>query len=111
MNLSKLLVGLSVSVGLLLSLSGCSIEIPNVKTHVILPSGDVYFKYLNTDTEGKIRRDDWNLVRVGMFCHTAEDFGELLRFIDKACAKHKDCTINKIELEKMYKFVAEMKYR
>ena len=99
MNLLKRAVGLFVLAAALFSLVGCQIEIPNTKAHVILPTGKVYFKYLNTPTEGIISREAWSAIRVGMICHTPDDFGRMLKFIDKACEKHQDCVINRIELD------------
>jgi len=67
-------------------------EIPNLRSHVNLPDGRAYVKYLNTDTEYIMSREDWNAERIGYLCHDQDDFADILRTLEKICLrKSVDC--------------------
>lgn len=86
---------------------GCSLQVPNVKTHVSLPNGKAYFKYLNSGREGFIEKQKWDLERIGMLCHSPDDFARVLEFMEKACLEYQNCTMDVKEKEEFEKLIVK----
>lgn len=70
-----------------------------------LAGGSVYWKYLNTDTEGRMSAEQWELERIGTLCFYPSDAAEIFSFIDKACAKLNDCVLSQEEKERITRII------
>ena len=77
-----------VLIGILLSLTSCRVEIPNIEVCGKLPEGG-YCAYTLSGPEREIDESKWDeLGRVSM---DAESFGKLKKFILESCKRSRKC--------------------
>lgn len=75
-------------------------DIPNLRSHVNLPDGGAYVKYLNTDTEYLLTKQEWDIERIGYLCHAPTDFAAILGTLEKVCLRKSiDCVKDIVEIE------------
>ena len=78
----------------LLSNVSCALNPPNIEVCGKLPDGAIC-GYTIDGTQRRMTNDEWN--KVGRFSMSAEAYGELKKFILKACEKNNECNDDEIE--------------
>ena len=75
-----------------LTVVGCSIEVPNVRGCVELTRDRAFCKETISGDESRIEAEVWRKLRVGRISLSPDDWGQVLRFIESACEITSRCT-------------------
>lgn len=81
----------------LLSSVSCALNPPNIEVCGKLPEGAVC-GYTIEGPQRRMDNEEWNMT--GRFSMSAKDYGELKKFILKACEKNNEC--NQDEVNEFY---------
>lgn len=88
----RLILSALIVSGVSVFASGCPLKIPNVPIYADKgPYGAVVAFTQGAEERQRIKKADWDRIRVGMFCMNAEALGDYQSFIGAACQGSQPC--------------------